>query len=104
MAEYYNEADYENSIIELFRNMGYQYVYGPDVDRDYHKPLYSEELFAALRRINKDMPEDALADAVFKLNNFENASLIQKNAVFMDYIQHGVEVHYYVKGEDMMEE
>ncbi|MBQ6229556.1 MAG: type I restriction endonuclease subunit R [Eubacterium sp.] len=100
MADYYNEADYENSIIELFRNMGYQYAYGPDIDRNYHNPLYSDELFASLRRINKNMPEDAIADAIFKLNNFENASLVQKNAVFMDYIQHGVEVHYYVKGEE----
>ena len=100
MADYYKEADYENSIIELFQNMGYRYVYGPDVERDYRKAIYSDELFAALRRINRDMPEDALADAVFKLNNFENADLVQKNAVFMDYIQHGVEVHYYVKGEE----
>ncbi|SEF86608.1 type I restriction enzyme, R subunit [Eubacterium ruminantium] len=100
MASFYTEGDYENSIIELFQNMGYRYVYGPNVDRDYRKAIYSDELFAALRRINRDMPEDALADAVFKLNNFENADLVQKNAVFMDYIQHGVEVHYYVKGEE----
>lgn len=100
MASFYTEGDYENSIIELFQNMGYRYVYGPDVERDYRKAIYSDELFAALRRINRDMPEDALADAVFKLNNFENADLVQKNAVFMDYIQHGVEVHYYVKGEE----
>ena len=31
----YTEADYENSIIELFnQNLGYTYVYGPDVERD----------------------------------------------------------------------
>lgn len=33
MASFYTEADYENSIIELFQNMGYQYLYGPDVER-----------------------------------------------------------------------
>lgn len=32
MSESYKEADYENTIIELFQAMGYQHVYGPDVD------------------------------------------------------------------------
>ena len=100
MSGFYTEADYENSIIELFQNMGYRYVYGPDVDRDFNSPLYEEELNAALRRLNPTMPEDAIADALFKLKNFENAELVQKNAVFMDYIQHGIEVRYFVKGEE----
>ena len=26
--------------------------------------------------------------------------IVQKNALFMDYIQHGVEVRYFVKGEE----
>ena len=100
MAAFYTEEDYENSIIELFQNMGYQHIYGPDVERDYHSPLYTDVLFDALNHINPDMPDDAIAEAMFKLKNFENADLIQKNSVFMDYIQHGVEVHYYVKGEE----
>ena len=32
----YTEADYENSVVELFRNMGYSYLYGPDVERDFY--------------------------------------------------------------------
>ena len=51
MSGFYTEADYENSIIELFQNMGYRYVYGPDVDRDFNSPLYEEELNAALSTI-----------------------------------------------------
>ncbi len=100
MPGFYTEADYENSIIELFRNMGYRYVYAPDLERDFSCPLYEAELNEALRRINPDMPEDAIGDAFYKLKNFENAGLVQKNAVFMDYLQHGVEVRYLVKGEE----
>ena len=100
MSSFYTEADYENSILELFRNMGYRYVYGPDIERDFTSPLYEDELNTALSRINPTMPEDAISDAVFKLKNFENADLVQKNAVFMDYIQHGIEVRYLVKGEE----
>ena len=100
MSGFYTEADYENSIVELFRNMGYRHVYGPDIERDFTSPLYEEELAAALRRLNPTMPDDAIADALYKLKNFENAELVQKNAVFMDYIQHGIEVRYFVKGEE----
>lgn len=100
MSVFYTEADYENSIIELFQGMGYQHVYGPDIDRNFTNPLYETELLAALSRINPDMPADAISDALFKLKNFENAELVQKNAVFMDYLQHGIEVRYLVKGEE----
>lgn len=100
MTAFYTEADYENSIIELFQNMGYQHVYGPDIDRDFFSPLYETELLAALERLNPDMPSDAISEALHKLKNFENAELVQKNEVFMDYLQHGVEVRYFVKGEE----
>ena len=100
MSGFYTEADYENSIIELFQNMGYRYVYAPDLERDFRSPLYEEELTSALHRLNPGMPEDAITDALFKLKNFENAELVQKNELFMDYLQHGIEVRYFVKGEE----
>ena len=100
MSEFYTEADYENSIIELFQNMGYGHVYGPDIERDFYNPLYEGELLEALHRINKEMPEEAIADALFKLKNYENGELAQKNAMFMEYLQHGIEVRYFVKGTE----
>ena len=100
MPGFYTEADYENSIIELFENLGYRHVYAPDLERDFYSPLYEEELKSALHRLNPEMPEDAIADALYKLKNFENAELVQKNALFMDYLQHGIEVRYFVKGEE----
>lgn len=100
MSEFYTEADYENSIIELFQDMGYTHIYGPDIDRDFYNPLYEEELIDALYRLNSSMPEEAIADALHKLKNYENGELVQKNAVFMDYIQHGIEVRYFTNGEE----
>lgn len=95
----YTEADYENTVIELFEQMGYQHVYGPDVERDYKNPLYDEILWDSLYRINPDLPEAAIEDAYYKLTNFENGELVQKNAVFMNYLQNGIEVSYHIKGE-----
>ena len=73
-------------MIELFQGMGYRYIYGPDLERDYYSPLYEEELITALHRINPSVPENAILEALFKLKNFENADLVQKNLVFTDYL------------------
>ena len=100
MSGFYTEADYENSVIELFENMGYRHVYAPDLDRDFRSPLYEDELEDAIHRLNPNMPEDAIEDALYKLKNFENAELVQKNALFMDYLQHGIEVRYFVGNEE----
>ena len=97
----YTEADYENSIIELFRNdLGYDYAYGPDIERDFYSPLYEEILIDSLYRLNRELPDDAIQDALFKLKNFENGELVQKNAVFMDYLQNGIPVRFFVSGEE----
>lgn len=105
MSTTYSEANYENSIIELFQNeLEYEYVYGPEIDdRDYKSPLYEEELENAIYRINKDLPSAAIEDALDKLRNFENAELIQKNETFMNYLQNGIEVRYFEKGEEKSE-
>lgn len=96
----FNESDYENSVIELFQNMDYNYVYGPDVDRDIKSPLYEDVLDESIRKINPSADEKAIVNALYKLHNFENADLISKNMVFMDYLQNGVEVQYNKNGEE----
>lgn len=97
----YIEASYENSIIELFRNsLGYEYVYGPDVERDFENPLYEEILVDSLYRLNSKLPDDAIQEALFKLKNFENGELVQRNSVFMDYLQNGIPVRYFAHGEE----
>lgn len=102
MAAFYTEADYENSVIELFKTvLGYRHLYGPDTgERNFYSPLLEEELKNALARINPALPEEALSEAFDKLNRFENASLVQKNGVFTNYIQNGIEVRYRINGEE----
>lgn len=95
-----NEEAYENSIIELFEELGYTHVYGPDIEtRDFTSPLYELVLTNSLHQINPNLPDEAINEALFKLKNFENAELTQKNAVFMDYLQNGITVRYTEKGE-----
>lgn len=100
MSGFYTEADYESSVIELFQNMGYQHVYAPDLERDFRSPLYEDELDDAIHRLNPTLPDDAISDALYKLKNFENAELVQKNELFMEYLQYGIEVRYFVGNEE----
>ncbi len=97
----FTESNYENAILNLFTDvLGYSYAYGPDIDRDYHDPLYEELLLSALQRINPGLPMEALNEAVYKIKNFETGTLLQKNMTFTDYMQSGVPVKYFVDGEE----
>ena len=101
MAGYYTESNYENAVLQLLNEgLGYTYVYGPDVERDYHSPLYEDVLLPALQRINKGLPQDAINEAIYKLKNFESGSLLQKNMTFTDYLQNGISLKYFVNGEE----
>lgn len=96
----FSEAAFESAIIELFENMGYTHIYAPDMDRDYNSPLLDEELRNSLARLNKALPSDAIEEAISKLKNFDSGSLVQKNMVFMDYLQNGITVKFFEKGEE----
>ena len=95
----YNEEAYENALIELFQNMGWEHVYGPDVERDWHSPLYDSVLEDSIRRLNPKAAPGAIEEALLKLRHFENAELKKKNALFMEYLQNGIEVSYHQNGE-----
>ena len=101
MSTTFTESNYESAVIQLFTDhMGYNYAYGPDVSRDYHSVLYEGMLMPALQRINPRLPQSALTEAVYKLTNIESGTLVQKNMVFMDYLQNGVPVKYVIGGEE----
>ena len=99
----YTEANYENAVIQLIEQLGYTHVYGPDVVRDYTDPLYSEVLEGSLIAVNPGVPQAAINEALFKLRNIENGKLEQRNIIFTDYLQNGIEVAYFHNGEQKYE-
>lgn len=100
MSAIFTEDTYEQAIIELFENMGYEHLYAPDLERDYSSPLLDFMLRDCLVRINRGLPLDAIEEAIAKLRIFDTGSLLQKNILFMDYIQNGITVKFFVKGEE----
>lgn len=99
MSSGFTEANFENSIIELFESMGYTHLYGPDVERDYTDPLIEDELQRSLQRINRKLPAAAITEALYKVKNYEAGTVLSKNEVFMDYLQNGVTVSYSAAGK-----
>ena len=100
MAFLFTEAEYEDAILELYQELGYDTVHGPDVERDYKDPLYKDVLYSSLENINKALPDIAVQEAIRKIENIENGSVVYRNKVFMDYLQNGVPVRYFEKGEE----
>lgn len=97
---HFTEDMFEQAVIELFENMGYNHIYAPNMERDYFSPLLDSILRDSLIRINRGLSIDAIEEALCKLKYFDTGSLVQKNMIFMDYLQNGITVKYFVKGEE----
>lgn len=97
----YNEDHYEQTLIELFtERLGYEYLNGYEIqssyaDKDYYCPVYLDRLRAMLRKLNPSLPQTAINEAERKLLHIEAGNMVQNNEVFMDYLQHGVEVTFH---------
>ena len=100
MAIFFTEADYEKSVIELFQNLGYSYIYAPELERDYSCPVLESTLQDCLVKINKNLPYAAIIEAIGKLRDFDAGSLLQRNETFMNYLQNGIPVKYVEAGEE----
>ena len=60
----FTENSYEQALIELFKGLGYEYVYGPNVIRsDVRQPLMVEVLSAQVRALNRDKSPEAIDEA-----------------------------------------
>lgn len=94
-----SEGMYENALMSLFENLGYETLYGPDIARDYRIPVNEPQMRFALALVNPTKPNVAIDEAIRKVMNIDTGDLVQKNEKFMDYLQNGVEVTYEKGGE-----
>ena len=92
---HFTEDSYEKALIGLFQAMGYEYAYGPDIERDYQEPYYLDQIWASLPVVNPSKHQNAISEAIKKLTNIDSGDLTQKNGAFMDYLQNGIPVAYH---------
>lgn len=97
----FTEDSYEQALIALFRDeLDYDYIYGPDIERDYRQPCYVDALEPALRRLNPNLPDAVIEEATKRILYATDSTLIQSNEAFMRALQDGLEVPYMHDGEE----
>lgn len=100
MADNYTENSYEEALEELFNmELEYNTYCGYSIERDEHDPFYREDLELNVRRINNDLPEEAIKKAINIITNLEAGSLEEKNSQFLNYLHNGVKSSYVENNE-----
>ena len=75
----YNENAFENAVIEVLKNTKWEYTYGPDIEeRDYHDPVLNDVFKYQLRKLNRDVPDDAITAAFHRVKEIVSGSLIER--------------------------
>ena len=100
MANFLTEADVEGSLLEQFRELGYDTASGPEIapggERSERKTwgdvVLRDRLRAALVRINAHLPAGAVEEALRKVGRLESPSLIQNNRRFHQSLVERVDV------------
>ncbi len=96
----YNENSYENAVIEVLRSTGWEYMYGPDIERDYSDPTLPDVFEHQVRQLNKGVPEEAVNDAIRQVRGIAGGSVVVRNEKFTNWLQNGVDGSCRVAGDD----
>lgn len=108
MNDILSESQIETFAIGLFRKLGYEYIYGPDVAPDGDTPLRSsfeevvlkERLEKAVRRLNRTVVQEAQDEAIKSVERIASSELLANNEVFHRYLTEGVPVSVQKDGEE----
>lgn len=101
-----NENNIEQLTIELLKNLGYDYIYAPDIAPDSQHPernsfedvILLERLKTAVNRINPDVPPDSREDAIKQIQRLNTPELISNNEAFHRTLTEGIKVTYQKDG------
>ncbi|MCW4015689.1 MAG: HsdR family type I site-specific deoxyribonuclease, partial [Candidatus Bathyarchaeota archaeon] len=95
------ESEVEDDCLGLLRDLGYCVVNGPDIsegspfeERKYNQVVLVGRLRDALTRINKDIPNSAIDEAVKKVLRATSQNLVADNQAFHDLLVNGVSVQF----------
>ena len=102
LSENFTEDFLEEAAIEILQELGYEYVYAPDIScdgeyperKDYREVFLEQRVKDALFRINRDLPAEALEDAYRQIITFNSPMLEENNRYFHKLLVEGIEVSY----------
>ena len=95
---HYTEDSYEQTILDLFGELGYEVLHGPDVDaetgRDLTDATIPGKLREAMLRINGADKAAAVDEAIRKIRELFSLPLIPANVQLTDWLQNGLDVTF----------
>ena len=94
-----NENLLENAFVVELQSKGYNYLYGPDIERDYHEVILKQYFDEALMHINHGITEEILEESYRTIKNLGLLKLEDMNAAFHKYLIEGVPISYRLNGE-----
>lgn len=94
-----NENTLEQAIISELQQMDYQYLYGPDIERDYHEVILREYFNEAMFKINPGITQELVIETYKVVKNLSLLRLEDLNASFHKYLIEGVPIPYQKDGE-----
>ena len=85
-----NENTLEQAIIIELQGKGYDYIYGPDIERDYHEVILEDCFKEAMININPGITVEIVTEAYKTIRNRSLLRLEEINASFHKYLVEGV--------------
>ena len=100
------EFDIEQFAISLLENLGYEYIYAPNIAPDSKTPeresfeqvLLLGRLQNAVKRINPSIPAGAQADAIKEIQRISSPELLANNETFHRLLTEGIPVTKRIDG------
>lgn len=100
LLENFTEDSLEKAAIEIFKELGYGYAFGPDISfggayqerENYKDVILKNRVLDALFSINRNFPEEALQEAYRKIISFNSPILIENNRDFYKLLVEGIDV------------
>ncbi|MCJ1662985.1 type I restriction endonuclease subunit R [Staphylococcus sp. NRL 18/288] len=99
----FNEDDLEQVALEWLMDLGYEYKKGNEISVKGISPeresdqdvILNQRLESALRRINPEVNNDAIEQAIHELAIEKSPNLLENNLNFHEYLINGIEVEHY---------
>ncbi len=95
-----NENTLEQAIISELQDKGYEYLYGPDIDRDYHEVILEDVFRASIFKINPGITQEIITEAYKEIKNLGLLRMEELNSTFHKHLVEGVPVPYQKDNEN----
>lgn len=90
----FTEDLFEQALIEEFISKGYEHLYAPDIERDYHEVILKEYFYEAMFKVNKGITIEIVEEAYKKIKNLGLVKLADINESFHKLLVEGVAIPY----------